>query len=61
MLVSGIEVPVFTGITARKELTWKWGLPNTYPEQGETMFNCSRVLFVDDDRDGLPVAVWNKS
>ena len=51
-------IPTFSGQEARKALVAQWGLPNTCPREGEDHFGNCRVLFVDDERDGAPVAYW---
>ena len=50
------DLPVFHGPAARKELTRRFGLPNAVPQPGESPFKASRVLFVDDDHEGKPIA-----
>jgi hypothetical protein len=51
-------LPTFSGDDARRALVRRWGLPNAWPREGEVLFGSCRVLFVDDDRDGKPVAYW---
>ncbi|RLC88672.1 MAG: hypothetical protein DRJ03_02005 [Chloroflexi bacterium] len=49
---------VYSGKEARKQLTRLWGVPNSCPRLGESYFGRSRVVFVDDDNDGKPMAYW---
>lgn len=51
-------IPTFSGREARKALVALWGLPNACPRQGEDLFGNCRVLFVDDENGGAPVAYW---
>lgn len=53
-------VPTYRGRLARRELVARYGLPNAYPRKGERLFGAGRVLFVDDDKDGRPVAFWEE-
>ena len=52
------EVPVFRGRGARRLLTTLWGLPDSAPRTGESLFGSCRVLFKDDWNDGRPLAYW---
>jgi hypothetical protein len=58
MTYTTYEIPVYTGRRARRGLTRMWGLPNACPRLGEPLFGRSRVVFVDDDQDGQPMAYW---
>lgn len=52
------EIPTYTGKEAHRMLLRKWGLPNSCPRPNEGFFGRGRVLFVDDDDNGCPVAYW---
>jgi hypothetical protein len=58
------KVPIFRGQAARGALTKLHGLPNAAPEQSglegirEEFSRECRLLFVDDDQSGRPMAVW---
>ena len=54
-----LDIPTFHGTEERIRLTRLYGLPNSYPEPDESLFGRCRVLFVDDFRDGKPVAYWS--
>ena len=58
-------VPVFRGCAARRALVALYGLPNAArtPEEltarpALAFITTGRSLFVDDDQDGRPMAVW---
>ena len=51
-------IPTFSGSEAREALVRLWGLPNSCPRPGESLFGNCRVVFVDDENDGVPVAYW---
>ena len=58
-------VPVFRGGAARRALVALYGLPNAAPSIEElavrpvmAVLHTPRSLFVDDDQDGRPMAVW---
>ena len=51
-------IPTFKGREAWKRLTRKWGVPNSCPRPKESNFGRCRVVFVDDDNDGEPMAYW---
>lgn len=58
-------LPTYTGRASREALTALWGLPNACPTLAEReadpaycYLRTRRVLFVDDDDHGRPVAVW---
>jgi hypothetical protein len=53
-----LEVPTFSGARARRALVAAHGLPNSYPRRGEFFLGRCRVLFVDDEQDGKPMAFW---
>lgn len=55
---SNHPIPTYRGVEARRELTRRWGLPWADPRKGESLFGNCRILFVDDDNDGTPVAYW---
>ena len=60
-------VPVFRGRAARRALGALYGLPNAAPTPEEraarpvmAFITTSRSLFVDDDQDSRPMAVWTR-
>ena len=53
-----MELPTYSGKDARLALTRRWGLPNTAPRAVESHFCSCRLMFVDDDRDGMPICYW---
>lgn len=62
-------IPTFHSWADRRELLRRWGLPNSAPTPAELakwgqlafLRPHTRDLFVDDDRDGEPVAYWQES
>lgn len=59
------RIPTFRGRRHRSRLFRLYGLPNVWPSDRDVKrngalapFRRARVLFVDDDRDGAPVAFW---
>jgi len=54
----GRSLPTYHSRGMRCRLTRRYGLPNAAPHPGEDVFTTDRVLFVDDDRDGAPIAYW---
>lgn len=52
------NIPTYYGKEAYKKLVRRYGLPNAAPKKGESLFGKCRVLFVDDDNNGRPVAYW---
>lgn len=52
------NIPTYHGKEAYRKLSRRYGLPNAAPEKGESLFGRCRVLFVDDDDNGRPVAYW---
>ena len=54
-----MSVPTFREPADRKRLVREYGLPNAAPLPGQSLFTRGcRELFVDDDRDGEPVAYF---
>lgn len=54
------EVPMFTGREAYRALFAGYGIPNGVGVGDDSPWNPSMTLFVDDDRDGEPVAWWKR-
>lgn len=58
-------LPIYTGEPARRALASLWGIPNACPSRLErdrlgvlAYLNTRRLLFVDDDDHGRPIAIW---
>lgn len=51
-------LPTFHTPAMRRLLNALYGLPNAAPRDDEMPWNTRRVLFVDDDDDGRPIAYW---
>lgn len=58
MSVVAYNIPTYSGREKYKELFRRYGCPNSAPRVGESHFGSCRVLFVDDDNDGKPMAYW---
>jgi len=61
-------IPTLHSWGDRRDLLRRWGLPNSAPTPAElakwgllAFLRTTRQLFVDDDRDGEPVAYWQVS
>lgn len=53
------DVPTYCGREKYRELFNRYGPPNVAPVAGGPIFSRdARVLFLDDDLDGKPVAYW---
>lgn len=48
--------PALSGQASWRGPFGAYWLPNAYPRQGEFLFGCGVVLFVDDEQEGKPVA-----
>lgn len=52
------SIPTVRGSWWRRTLMRRYGLPNAWPTRGERVFGSCRLLFVDDNLDGKPIAYW---
>lgn len=54
-----LPIPTFHSPYMRKVLFDRYGIPNAAPhDDDEDLFKSKRVLFVDDEKGGKPVAYW---